>query len=102
MNAANEGQVKELDRKEKLLSEVRMAALKNVLKTKPGQDVLWWFMEESEPYGSVFSKDPMIMARNSGRQDFGHFLKAQIMAADKEAFFTMMRDNDKLKGETNA
>lgn len=100
-NAADENQVEERGRKSRNIEANRLAALKNVLQTRDGRDVLWWFLEEAGVHRSVWSASAMIHY-NAGKQDFGHFIEARICEADEEALFQMMRDSQKLKrGDKN-
>lgn len=88
-NAADPEQVKRGGRKEKDARDRELHDLRAVLATEPGRRVLWRVLWHCGVFASVYDEGPLIY-KNAGRQDVGHFLMAEIEAADDEAIFRLM------------
>jgi hypothetical protein len=101
LNASDPSQVNQAEHNERLVEEVRLAALKSILETKQGRDVMWWFLEEASVFKSIWSQSAMIHY-SAGKQDFGHFIQGNILKVDANAYMQMMLDAQKENsGETN-
>jgi hypothetical protein len=96
-NAADESQVRQGKNRELRLREQEIADLRYVLAEKEGRRFLWRLMSRCKAFGSVWEPSAKIHY-NAGQQDIGHYVMAEIMAADEQAFLTMMRES---KGEQN-
>jgi hypothetical protein len=90
-NAADERQVKFHDRKQRSRRDREINDLKAVLQMEPGRRVLWRILEHCSVFASVWDPSSRIH-HNAGRQDVGHFVMAEIVAADDEAIYRMMRE----------
>lgn len=55
-------------------------------------------MEHTKTFGSIWEPSAKIHY-NSGKQDVGHFIMAEIMEADPNLFMKMMKE--KQKGDKN-
>lgn len=97
MNAADEKQVKNLQSEEEKERELELADLRNVVSTPQGRRVLWRLMTHCRVFGSVFNHSGSMTYYNAGMQDVGHFIQAEVITAKKEAYFEMMRENEKGK-----
>ena len=73
--------------------------LRKVLDTTFGRKVLWRLLEECKTFSTVMTGNSWTHY-NAGKQDLGHFLMSEIVEADEEYLFKMMKEN-KVKGETN-
>lgn len=67
--------------------------IKKVLKTKYGRDFVWKILTHCNVFGSIWVPSAKIHY-NSGKQDLGHYLMAEIMEADEQLFFKMMKENN--------
>lgn len=91
-NAADKEQVKRAAFKEKDLRGYELEDLKEVLKTGPGRRVFWRLLEKCRVYESIWTNSARIHY-NAGQQDLGHYIMAEIVEADEDAYFNMMKDN---------
>lgn len=91
-NAADPRQVGNAARKERDAREVELAELRAIAGTAIGRAVLWRILEQCRTFGSVWDVSGSRIHYNAGQQDIGHFLIAEITAADEELLFTMMRE----------
>ena len=83
--------------REQELNDIRV-----VLSNKSGRRFVWRLMEYCKPFESVFSENSMLMSRYCGMQDVGHHIMTEIVAADENLLFKMMKANkDKTQGDTN-
>lgn len=90
-NVADKEQIKDATRKEKDRRKEEVADLKFILSTVQGKRFLWRLLEQCKTFESVFSPESMRMSYSAGRQDLGHYLMAEIMDAEPEAFIEMMK-----------
>jgi len=91
-NAASEKQVKEAAGKENRLRERELNEMRVILSTKEGRRFLWRLMGKCKTFNSIYESSAKIHY-NSGQQDIGHYLLAEIDQADPEMFFKMRNEN---------
>lgn len=91
-NAADPKQVKLAERKEKDLREQELADLRELLKTEAGRRFVWRVMGYCK-FGSDIWDPSSRIHFLAGLQHVGNWLLAEVTAADEEAFFLMMREN---------
>jgi len=91
-NAADPRQVRAAGRKEKQAREREMVDLVALLKTEPGRRFVWRVLGYCKWGSDVWDPSSRIHF-NAGIQHVGNWLVAEVMAADEEAFFLMMREN---------
>lgn len=96
-NAADETQVANAKKTEKRKRDRELDDVRAVLATKEGRRLLWRVMVHCSAFDSVFHENPLRMAHGSGKQDVGHFVMAEINAAQPDAFHTMMQESSKEK-----
>ena len=94
-NIASEAQVKRAEQREKDLRRRELNDLRTVLSNVSGRRFVWRILEKCHVFGSVFSADQSIMAHQSGQQDLGHFLMAEVIEADENLMIKLMKDNQK-------
>lgn len=91
-NAADRGQVRHAERKDRDRRERELRDLNAVLATPEGRRVMWRLLGHCRVFESIWHPSALIHA-NSGKQDVGHFIMAEIAAADQEALFLMMKES---------
>lgn len=91
-NAADPEQVKRAARREKSRESRREDITRAVLATQAGRAMFWYLLTNAGVFRSVFDRDAGLMAFNAGRQDFGHELMADLIAADPAAYELMERE----------
>ena len=91
-NAADRKQVALASRKERDQREQELADLRELLKTEFGRRFVWRVLGYCKLFQDVWDPSSRIHF-NAGLQHVGHWLTAEITAADEEAFFLMMREN---------
>ena len=94
-NAADVDQVKNAKIKEKMGREQELADVKEVLSTRGGRRFLWRLLGQCKVHGSIWENSAKIHY-NAGQQDVGHRIMAEIIEANEESYFQMMRE---AKGE---
>ena len=97
-NAADPKQVKAAKQKEKSKEEQFLIDIQDIMKLPAGRRFMWEILGECKTFGSVWESSARIHY-NSGRQDLGHWLMAQLNEADEGLFLEMMKEN--YKGDTH-
>jgi hypothetical protein len=100
-NTADPRQVGQAGRRVKDRRTRELVDLRAVLATEPGRRMLWRFLGFCGVNETVLRENPIAMAEAAGRQNVGHYLMAEIAAADDEALFTMMREARDAVGREN-
>ena len=95
-NAADEGQVKEAEHKEKRGREQQLGDLRTILAMPEGRRLMWRLIGHCKVNGSIWEPSARIHY-NSGMQDVGHFLMAEVGSAGEEFLFKMMTENKGVK-----
>lgn len=91
-NAADEGQVSSAKGREKRLRERELNDMRHLLQTIQGRRFLWRFMGHCKVFESIWESSAKIH-HNAGMQDVGHFVMAEICAANEDAFLQMMKES---------
>jgi hypothetical protein len=89
-NAGDKKQIKDARKKERRRRRQQLEDLQAVLKTDEGQRVLWRFLKKCGVFESIWEPSARIHFK-AGQQDLGHFMQGEILTADQEAYFEMMR-----------
>lgn len=97
-NIADKAEVAKTKRKVKDRRNQELNDIRTVLSTVSGRRLLWRMMEHTKTFGSIWEPSAKIHY-NSGKQDVGHFIMAEIMEADPNLFMKMMKE--KQKGDKN-
>jgi hypothetical protein len=90
-NAADENQVRRAGELQENARDLELNDLRYILNTDQGRRVIWRFMEHCRVFTSIMEASAKIYY-NAGAQDVGHYLMAEVAAADDEALFKMMRE----------
>lgn len=86
------------------LEENRSNDLRHVMASPQGRRALWRVLTECQVFGSIMETNARIYY-NSGKQDVGHWLLAEMNMASEDLFFEMQKENflknkkDKTKGK---
>lgn len=99
-NAADPRQVAHAGRKEKQARERELEDLRLILLTAEGRRFLWRVLGYCRFATDVWDPSSRIHF-NAGLQNVGHWVLAEITAADEEAFYLMMRENRDRQRRTN-
>lgn len=92
-NLADEAAVKMKRSEAERARRKELNDLKIVLSKPEGRRVFWRLLSHCNVYSSIFSTNNAMMAKNSGRQDVGHFIQAEIVEADENLYISMMKEN---------
>lgn len=90
-NAGDEQQVKSSRQRDKRVRERELSDLRVTLSTKEGRRFYWRLMSHCGAFRSVWEPSARIHY-NSGRQDVGHFLLAEVDEAGNELFEKMKNE----------
>ena len=91
-NVADEKQVREQGA---AVNRERLRELNDIrylLQSPQGRRFLWRLLSRCKSFGSVWEPSAKIHY-NSGQQDVGHFIMAEIVEADENAFLQMMKES---------
>lgn len=91
-NAADEQQVKTAAKKEVGQREKELNDMRSVLSTAQGRRVLFNIMAQCRTYNSVLHQSGSMVYYNAGQQDIGHWLQKEIVEADTEAYFKILKE----------
>lgn len=92
-NATSSRQVRHAERKVRDRRAGELNDLKLLLEADFARRVLWRFLQFCGVNETVLRDNPIEMAAAAGRQNVGHYLMAEIEAAEPGALFTMMRQD---------
>lgn len=95
-NVADPDQIKNAKKKEKFARENELEDIKATLALPQAQRFVWRILERCKTFESIYEQSARIHY-NAGQQDLGHFLMSEIISADEQLLFAMMKNN--LKGE---
>lgn len=91
-NAADKDQIRKARLTIKRKAVLDAAALRAVLETRDGRDVIWRLLEHCRIHESCYNRDAMAMANLAARQDVGHAVMKWVVELNPEFYFTMMRE----------
>lgn len=91
-NASDKAQVDAAKETVKTRDDRFLGDLKATLGTERGRRVLAHLLDQCGAFRSAFSSDALQMAYNAGAQDVGHWLCAQIVAADAPALMQLQTE----------
>lgn len=94
-NAADEKKIADASTKEEREREMQMADLRFILGSPQGRRFIWRLLGHCRVFSSVFNNSGSMTYYNTGMQDVGHFIQAEVIESKREAYFEMMRENEK-------
>jgi len=97
-NAAEKKKVEEQKRRANEERRKELNDIKTVVSSVSGRRLLWRVMEKCNTFSSIWEPSAKIHY-NSGQQDIGHFILAEITNADENLLFKMMKESK--EGENN-
>ncbi len=89
-NAGDRDQVKKAAKKEKSQDEWNLEDIRHVMRDPLGRRFIWRLLgkEYCKTFESIYENSARIHY-NAGRQDIGHKLLAEVIAADEQAYLQM-------------
>lgn len=90
-NAADPAQVNRARQNDRDRERQWLANVRAVMNTPHGRAVMWELVREARVYESIWCPNAEIHYR-AGRQDYGHWLLAQLIAADDGLYELMERE----------
>lgn len=72
---------------------VELHTIRMLMNTEDGRAFMMRCLQQCGTYDSVFHKDPLRHAYNSGGRDFGVWLEKELKEAANESFLIMLREN---------
>lgn len=90
-NAADQKQVERANRKDRDRRKRELDDLRDVLSTAPGRRLLWRLLGHCRVFESIWHPSALIHA-NAGKQDVGHYIISEIVDANEDAYFLMMKE----------
>lgn len=91
VNASDEEAIKDVKVKLKLNRDTELNDLRFILSHAQGRRIFYRLLEHCRVFNSVWEASAKIHY-NSGRQDVGHFIQAEIVEADQNAYFKMLTE----------
>jgi len=68
--------------------------IRTIMNTENGRNFMMRCLSHCGTYDSVFDKDPLKHAYNSGSRDHGVWLERELKEAASESFLIMLRENE--------
>lgn len=90
-NAADPQQVKRAARRERRAEDRQRRWVWTVMSSPEGRAFVWSLLERAGVFGSIYHPSSQIYYL-AGRQDFGHELMAEVLAADEELYLRMEQE----------
>lgn len=91
-NAGDEEQVSKAKRNDKTKRDQEISDLRFMLQTIQGRRFVWRLIGHCKVFETVWSPSAAIHY-NSGQQDVGHFIMAELLAANENALLQMMKES---------
>lgn len=89
-NAASPKQVEGARKRVRNRAREKRDDMRAILAMPEGRRFLWRLLGQCKVYESVFDREATVMAFRSGAQDVGHFVLAEIVEAQPDAYLQMM------------
>jgi hypothetical protein len=90
-NAADESQVKRASDKQENERDFELSDLQFVMSSPAGRRFVWRMLGHCKVFETVWDNSARIHY-NAGKQDIGHWLMAEVGAADEDSLFLMMKE----------
>jgi len=90
-NAASEDQQKEAKTKLIITRQTELNDLRFILSHPQGRRFMWRMLSHFKVFASIWDNSAKIHY-NAGKQDAGHFLQSEIVEADQNSYFKMMKE----------
>jgi hypothetical protein len=97
-NAGDASQVEKASKREKSRQRQFKKDMRVLLALPEARRYLWALMSDCKVFGSVMATDAFIQY-NSGMQDVGHRILADITEASPDALLVMMKENQPQESE---
>lgn len=90
-NCADPDQVREADKQFKNQRDQDLEDVRFILDSKQGRRFLWRLLTHCKTFESIWEPSAKIHY-NAGVQNVGHFLMAEVVAANDDALLQMMKE----------
>lgn len=91
MNAAEPGKIKSAEQRERHRARRETEDLRFILSSPEGRRFVWRLLAHAGVFRSIWEPSAKIHY-NSGLQDFGHFIQAEVTKVDLDASLLMQRE----------
>jgi hypothetical protein len=98
-NAADEGQVREAEKKVRLVRDRELNDIRHILSSPQGRRFLWRYLSACGVYKISFDHSGSITSFNEGMRNIGLKLLSDVTDASPEAYIEMMKESK--EGELN-
>lgn len=71
----------------------QLYTIRTLMNTESGRSFMFRCLQQCGTYGSIFNKDALTHAYNSGARDHGLWLERELKEAAYESYLTMLREN---------
>jgi hypothetical protein len=88
-NAADAGQIRDAQRKQRAATKDHLADLKEIANTPAGERFLWRLFSKTGILHTAYRADANAMYFETGKREIGLELLADLMLADDQAFLRM-------------
>lgn len=91
-NAADEDQVRADKKNGKYARDKELNDLRFLMSNIQGRRFLWRLLGRFRVYGSCLNPSGSMVYYNIGQQDAGHFIQSEIVEADQDKYFEMLKE----------
>lgn len=91
-NAADEGQVKDAEKKAKSQREQELEDVRSLLATQHGRRFIWRYLSACGVFTSSWNHSGSIMCFNEGQRNIGLKLLSDVNEASPDAYLVMMKE----------
>lgn len=92
LNEVDQKKKAEEDKRKQLQRELQLSDLKYLMQSQQGRRFFWRLLNHCSVYESIFNTNALTQSHNSGRQDVGHFLMAEIVTASPDDYLKMQNE----------
>lgn len=96
-NAADSKQVRKARKNQRRTRAQELEDLRSVVKDAAGRRVLWRLLKRCSTFNSAIGMNDAMTNYNAGRQDIGHFILAELTAAQPDILPSLMQEAYKEK-----
>ena len=97
-NAGDVKQIKRAAKKEDQIKREQENDVRYMLNDRRGRRFVWRMLTHAGVYNSIWVQSAEIHYK-AGKQDFGHWLMAQVLEASEDAYTLMVKENRTKQGE---
>jgi hypothetical protein len=95
-NAADPKQVKAAGKKVEQHRFKELNDIRVVMNTREGRDMVWKLLKHCSLMASTYDKNNSDQSYKNGKRDVAHYLVSEIIEADEELYFKMIKERKEL------